>query len=88
MFQGLSVGGEYTGSIVFLIEHAPDHKRGFFSSFSMMRVTLGILLGSGFGALLTSLLTKAELTSWGWRIPFLVGISEDLPFFTPCLYKV
>ncbi|RNC86115.1 MAG: MFS transporter [Balneola sp.] len=75
MLQGLSVGGEYTGSIVFLIEHAPDHRRGFFSSFSMMGATLGILLGSGFGALITGLLTEAELAAWGWRIPFLVGIS-------------
>ncbi|MCG8372528.1 MAG: MFS transporter, partial [Balneolales bacterium] len=53
MLQGLSVGGEYTGSIVFLMEHAPEDKRGLFSSFSMVGATLGILLGSGFGALIT-----------------------------------
>ena len=81
MLQGLSVGGEYTGSIVFLIEHAPDHRRGFFSSFSMIGATLGILLGSGFGALITSMLTESELTSWGWRIPFLVGISIGIVGF-------
>ncbi len=81
MLQGLSVGGEYTGSIVFLIEHAPDNRRSFFSSFSMMGATMGILLGSGFGALITSLLTEAELTSWGWRIPFLVGISIGIVGF-------
>ncbi len=81
MLQGLSVGGEYTGSIVFLIEHAPKDKRGFFSSFSMTGATLGILLGSGFGALITSMLTEAELASWGWRIPFLVGISIGLVGF-------
>ncbi|MCG8374438.1 MAG: MFS transporter, partial [Balneolales bacterium] len=61
--------------IVFLMEHAPEDKRGLFSSFSMVGATLGILLGSGFGALITSLLTDAQLAAWGWRIPFLVGIS-------------
>jgi len=81
MLQGLSVGGEYTGSIVFLIEHAPDHRRGFFSSFSMIGATLGILLGSGFGALITSMITESELASWGWRIPFLVGISIGIVGF-------
>ncbi len=78
MLQGLSVGGEYTGSIVFLVEHAPPHKRGFFSSFSMIGATLGILLGSGMGALITSFLTEAQLESWGWRLPFLIGISIGL----------
>lgn len=78
MLQGLSVGGEYTGSIVFLVEHAPPHKRGFFSSFSMIGATLGILMGSGIGALITGLLTEAQLESWGWRLPFLIGISIGL----------
>lgn len=78
MLQGLSVGGEYTGSIVFLVEHAPPHKRGFFSSFSMIGATIGILMGSGIGALITGLLTEAQLESWGWRLPFLIGISIGL----------
>ncbi|MEM1111141.1 MAG: MFS transporter [Pseudomonadota bacterium] len=75
MLQGLSVGGEYTGSIVYLIEQAPREKRALYASFSMMGATIGIMLGSGVGALISSLLTAEQLQSWGWRVPFLLGIS-------------
>jgi|TARA_B110000967_G_C18812125_1_gene524194 MHS family proline/betaine transporter-like MFS transporter len=75
MLQGLSVGGEYTGSFVYLIEQAPQNKRAFYGSFSGVGATLGILLGSGIGAYITSVLTESQLENWGWRIPFLLGIS-------------
>jgi MHS family proline/betaine transporter-like MFS transporter len=78
MLQGVSVGGEYTGSIVFLTEGAPKGRRGIFSSFSLVGANVGVLLGSGVGALMTSLTTEAQLETWGWRIPFLLGISISL----------
>lgn len=74
MFQGLAVGGEYTGSIVFLAENAPKDRRAFFSCWALTAATGGILLGSLFGAGLSFLLTDAQLLSWGWRVPFFMGV--------------
>ncbi len=74
MLQGLSVGGEYTGSIVYLSEHAPDKKRGFFTSWTLFGAVGGILLGSGVSALISHLLTDAQISDWGWRLAFISGI--------------
>ncbi len=74
MLQGLSVGGEYTSSIVYLAETAPKGKRALFTSASMIGATGGTLLGSFLGFLISDLLTEAQLYAWGWRIPFLLGI--------------
>lgn len=74
MVQGLSVGGEYTSSIVYLAESAPKGKRGLFSSASMVGATGGILLGSFLGSVISGMLTEAQLHSWGWRLPFLFGV--------------
>ncbi len=74
MLQGLSVGGEYTGSIIYLTEHAPKQRRGLFGSFSPVGATIGILLGSAVGALLNSNLSESAMHEWGWRIPFLSGM--------------
>ena len=78
MIQGVSVGGEYTSSFIFLVEHAPEHRRGFFGSWSLIGASGGIMLGSAIGALITSLTTEAELAAWGWRIPFLSGVIVGL----------
>ncbi|QDT44857.1 Proline/betaine transporter [Gimesia alba] len=74
MIQGVSVGGEYTSSFVFLVEHAPPHRRAFFGSWSMIGATCGILLGSAVGALINTFTTDEQLLEWGWRIPFLSGV--------------
>jgi MHS family proline/betaine transporter-like MFS transporter len=74
LLQGLSVGGEYIGSMSFLVEHAPPDRRGFLGSWSSFSVGLGSLLGSGVAALSMSLLSAADLAAWGWRVPFLGGI--------------
>ncbi len=71
--QGLSVGGEYTGSIVFVTEHAPPHRRGFYAAFPMTGAVGGFVLGSLIGALVSSVLSQEQLDSWGWRLPFLFG---------------
>ena len=78
MLQGLSVGGEYTGSIVYMIEHSPKNKRGYYGSFSLAGAVIGILMGSGVGALINAMLTDAQVLDWGWRVPFLLGISIGL----------
>lgn len=74
MCQGLSVGGEYTSSIVFLAESAPKNRKGLYSSASLLGGVGGILLGSLVGTVLTSILDDVQLQNWGWRIPFLMGI--------------
>jgi MHS family proline/betaine transporter-like MFS transporter len=73
LVQGFSAGGEFGSSTAFLVEHAPE-RRGFIASWQFASQGLSGLLGSGFGALLTSSMDATELQSWGWRIPFLFGI--------------
>lgn len=74
LLQGMSVGGEYTGSITFLVESAPASRRGYVGSWSPFSAGLGVLLGSGTGAILTADLPHHEIYGWGWRLPFLLGI--------------
>lgn len=74
LLQGLSLGGEYTGSVSYLIEHAPQSKRGLFGSWATFAGIGGILLGSAVGALLTNVLPETDVFVWGWRLPFLGGI--------------
>jgi MHS family proline/betaine transporter-like MFS transporter len=71
--QGLSVGGEFTGSATFLVEHAAASQRGYIGSWAGFSAQIGALLGSGVGALIASSLTEEALHQWGWRIPFVMG---------------
>lgn len=71
--QGLSVGGEFTNSLVFLVEHAPCNRRAFTAVWGSWGASAGILLGSGVGDLLTHVLSEAQILSWGWRLPFVAG---------------
>ena len=74
MVQGLSVGGEYTTSIVFMVENAPPGRRGSVGALACCGAVGGILLGSAVGAVLARLMSVAALEAWGWRIPFLMGL--------------
>jgi MHS family proline/betaine transporter-like MFS transporter len=74
MVQGLSVGGEYTSSMVFLIEHAPESRRGLMGSLAPCGASGGILLGSAVGAGFAASMPTESLDAWGWRIPFLLGL--------------
>jgi MHS family proline/betaine transporter-like MFS transporter len=74
VLQGLSVGGEHTCSIVYLVEHALPRHKGLAGSFAPFGASGGILLGSAVGALLTNLLSQEQLESWGWRVPQAVGL--------------
>lgn len=73
LIQGFSVGGEFGSSTALLVETAP-HRRGFMSSWQYASQGLTTVLAAGFGALLTSGLSSAQLDSWGWRIPFFFGL--------------
>ncbi|MBB2936529.1 MHS family proline/betaine transporter-like MFS transporter [Amycolatopsis bartoniae] len=71
--QGLSAGGEWTGASAFLAEYAPPGRRGFRASLISASGGLAIVAGTGSVLLLQSLLTPAEMQSWGWRLPFLLA---------------
>jgi MFS transporter, MHS family, proline/betaine transporter len=74
LFQGLSAGGEWGGSTAYLVEYAPESRRGFIGSWQQFSVGGGFLLGSLSGTVLSFALSPEALTSWGWRLPFLLGI--------------
>ncbi len=74
LLQGLALGGEYGGAAVYVAEHAPDGKRGFYTSFIQTTATLGL-----FVSLIVILVTRHYVGEeafkvWGWRIPFLISI--------------
>ena len=71
--MGFSVGGEYTGVIAYLLEGSRPERRGLVASLAAAASEVGALLAVGVATLTVSLLSEAELASWGWRIPFLVG---------------
>ena len=73
LVQGFSAGGEFGSSTAFLVEHRPD-QRGFIASWQFASQGLSNLLASTFGLVLTAWMAPADLTSWGWRIPFLFGV--------------
>lgn len=73
LFQGLSVGGEFSGSVTYMVETSPLHRRGFAGSWANTGSLTGTLMGSGFAALMTTVLTEQALQSWGWRVPFAAG---------------
>ncbi|MBV9456583.1 MAG: MHS family MFS transporter [Bradyrhizobium sp.] len=72
VIQGLGAGAEYGGAVIYLVENAPPHQRGFWGSFAPLGVSIGNLLAAGAFALVTPL-SHADLMSWGWRLPFLAS---------------
>ena len=78
LMQGLSVGGEFTTSVVFLVESAAPERRGFMGSWSLFGANAGMLLGSAVGALTSTIFAAAAVDAWGWRVPFLLGLAVGL----------
>jgi MHS family proline/betaine transporter-like MFS transporter len=74
MLQGLAVGGEYSSSIVFMIERSPPANRGLIGSFSPMGAFLGLLLGTAVCFVCSVTLGQETMTEWGWRLPFLLSL--------------
>ena len=73
LIQGFSGGGEFTGSTSFITEYAPDNRRGLFASTSATFTTLPSILGGLTVLAVTATLSSDAYSSWGWRIPFLIG---------------
>jgi MFS family permease len=74
MAQGLALGGEYGGAAVYVAEHAPAGRRGFYTSWIQTTATLGLLLSLMVILSIRMYLGEAEFAAWGWRIPFLGSI--------------
>jgi MFS transporter, MHS family, proline/betaine transporter len=74
LIQGFSVGGEFTGSMVYTTESASPLMRGLVSSSTAAGVTLGFILGSGSAWLVNASLSRGEVAVWGWRVPFIASV--------------
>ncbi|MBA3466123.1 MAG: MHS family MFS transporter [Gemmatimonadaceae bacterium] len=94
LLQGLALGGEYGGAAVYVAEHAPDGRRGYYTSFIQTTATLGLFVSLAVILVVREILGEEAFKQWGWRIPFilsllLVGISyyirirlKESPLFT------
>ena len=73
LIQGLALGGEYGGAATYVAEHAPEGRRGFFTSWIQTTATLGLFLSLGVILFTRNTLGIDNFNEWGWRIPFLVS---------------
>ncbi|TJW70343.1 MAG: MHS family MFS transporter, partial [Mesorhizobium sp.] len=73
MLQGLALGGEYGGAATYVAEHAPDDRRGFYTSWIQTTATLGLFLSLVVILLVQNSLSKEDFEAWGWRVPFLLS---------------
>jgi MFS family permease len=74
LLQGLALGGEYGGAAVYVAEHVPDHRRGFYTSFIQITATLGLFVSLGVVLAVKKLMPDEAFKTWGWRVPFLLSI--------------
>ena len=74
ILQGLALGGEYGGAAVYVAEHVPDKKRGYYTSFIQITATLGLFVSLIAILLTQQSMTKESFNAWGWRVPFLASI--------------
>ena len=75
LLQGLALGGEYGGAAVYVAEHVPDHRRGFYTSFIQTTATLGLFVSLGVILIVRSMMPEEDFKQWGWRVPFLLSIA-------------
>jgi MFS family permease len=74
LVQGLALGGEYGGAAIYVAEHAPDGKRGFYTAFIQTTATLGLFVSLLVILAVRELTGEAAFAAWGWRIPFLLSV--------------
>jgi MHS family proline/betaine transporter-like MFS transporter len=75
LLQGFSTGGEWGGATAFIVEYAPENRRGFYGSFQQVSNIGGVMFGSLTAMILTYSLSQQSLYAWGWRLPFIFGIT-------------
>ena len=71
--QGLAMGGEYAGTMTYLVEGATPQNKGLYGSIAALSLVIGMALGSFVSALLHTSLNQEQMLSWGWRIPFFIS---------------
>ena len=74
ILQGLALGGEYGGAAIYVAEHVPDGKRGFYTSFIQITATLGLFVSIAVILGTQNSMSDADFRAWGWRIPFLASL--------------
>jgi MFS family permease len=74
VLQGLALGGEYGGAAVYVAEHVPDEKRGFYTSFIQITATLGLFLSLIVILVVQNAMSRQAFSAWGWRVPFIISI--------------
>jgi MFS family permease len=74
VLQGLALGGEYGGAAVYVAEHVPDSRRGYYTSFIQITATLGLFVSLIVILIVKSSMSKQAFGTWGWRVPFIVSI--------------
>jgi MFS family permease len=74
ILQGLALGGEYGGAAIYVAEHAPPEKRGFYTSFIQASVVGGFVLSIAVVLICRALIPAEDFAAWGWRVPFLLSI--------------
>ena len=74
ILQGLALGGEYGGAAVYVAEHVPDERRGFYTSFIQITATLGLFVSLVVILVVQNSLSAQSFASWGWRVPFLISL--------------
>ncbi|MEQ1567148.1 MAG: MFS transporter [Myxococcota bacterium] len=75
LLQGLALGGEYGGAATYVAEHAPDGRRGYFTSFIQITATAGLLMSLLVILTCRTALGAEAFAEWGWRLPFLVSLA-------------
>ena len=75
VLQGLALGGEYGGAAVYVAEHVPDHRRGFYTSFIQITATLGLFLSLVVILVVQNAMSREAFSAWGWRVPFVISIA-------------
>lgn len=81
MGQGLAAGGEYAGAVSFVVEYGPSNQRAKYTSFVSISVFAGLLTGTGFVFLLSTILGQQGMLEWGWRLPFLIALPLTIAGF-------
>jgi MFS family permease len=74
ILQGLALGGEYGGAAVYVAEHVPDERRGFYTSFIQITATLGLFMSLMVILLVQNAMSRETFNAWGWRVPFIISI--------------
>jgi MFS family permease len=74
LVQGFGLGGEWGGAVLMAVEHAPEHRRGFYGSWPQLGAPLGLVLGTLVFSIVSALISDDQLFAWGWRLPFLFSI--------------